>query len=317
MASSLIILQCKSRNGQSRLNHLTREHTVADLIESIAQVTGCNPLCIKILAGFPPKPLDISDRCRNLENLPIKSGDTLIIQEETSQRKENLPKDEEKQLGRKPQGKVNLPNLQNPSGILIRRVVPANNSCLFTSVYFAISGGVYDTKVGDMLRKVIADTVSADKETYCEAFLGKSNKDYCKWILNNNSWGGAIELSILSKYYKVEIVAVDTQNVRLNRFGEDAKYENRIFLIYDGIHYDPLMLEPLDHSHSVQTIFPKTDECVLQMAMEIAQEAKSSRQFTDIQNFSLRCLVCSQCLKGQQEAQQHAKDTGHCNFGEI
>ncbi|XP_076351050.1 yod1 deubiquitinase [Tachypleus tridentatus] len=313
MASSPIILQCKSRNGQSRLSHLTREHTVADLMESIAQVTGCNPLCIKILAGFPPKPLDISDRCRNLQNLPIKSGDTLIVQEETFQRKETLvAKDEEKS-----QGKVNLPNIQKPSGILIRRVVPANNSCLFTSVYFAISGGVYDPTVGDVLRMIIADTVSADKETYCEAFLGKSNKDYCKWILNNNSWGGAIELSILSKYYKVEIVAVDTQNVRLNRFGEDAKYENRIFLIYDGIHYDPLLLEPLDHSHSIQTIFPTTDQSVLRMAMEIAHEAKSSRQFTDVQNFSLRCLVCNQCLKGQQEAQQHAKGTGHCNFGEI
>ena len=56
------------------------------------------------------------------------------------------------------------------------------------------------------------------------------------------------------------MVAVDTQNVRLNRFGEDCNYGQRILLIYDGIHYDPLMFESLDYNKSkIKTIFDAND----------------------------------------------------------
>jgi len=204
-----------------------------------------------------------------------------------------------------------------PAGVLMRRVVPANNSCLFTSVYFALSGGEFNDTIGPALRQIIADTVAADRDTYNEAFLGKPNREYCTWILNEEHWGGAIELSILSKYYGIEIVAVDTQNVRLNRFGEDMSYQQRIFLIYDGIHYDPLMFEPLDNNQPIQTVFPTSNESILEMALEIAREAKASRQFTDVQNFSLRCLVCNAGLRGNAQARSHALETGHTNFGEI
>ena len=59
------------------------------------------------------------------------------------------------------------------AGILMRRVVPSNNSCLFTSVYFGISGGKFDIRAGSDLRQVIAEAVAADPITYNEAFLGK------------------------------------------------------------------------------------------------------------------------------------------------
>ena len=49
-------------------------------------------------------------------------------------------------------------------------------------------------------RRVLAAAVSADPETYSEAFLGRPNAEYCRWILDRNHWGGAIELSILSRY---------------------------------------------------------------------------------------------------------------------
>lgn len=38
--------------------------------------------------------------------------------------------------------------------------------------------------------KVIAATVASDPEKYSDAFLGKSNKEYCDWILNPEKWGG-------------------------------------------------------------------------------------------------------------------------------
>lgn len=41
------------------------------------------------------------------------------------------------------------------------------------------------------------------------------------------------------------------------------------------------------------------------------------RQYTDLAGFSLRCLICNTPLKGQTQAQDHAKSTGHMNFGEC
>lgn len=63
-----------------------------------------------------------------------------------------------------------------------------------------------------------------------------------------DSWGGAIELAVLSKFYGIEIAVVDSVNAIINRFGEDQQYEHRVFLTFDGIHYDPLYLEPLEVS---------------------------------------------------------------------
>ena len=113
-------------------------------------------------------------------------------------------------------------------------------------------------------------------------------------------WGHRI--SILSQYFNVEIAVVDTQSCRIDRFGEDKFYKERIFVIYDGIHYDPLIMEPLEPSQLIQTVFPTSDAAVLGQAMEIASEAKALRHNTDVANFCIRCLVCQKLLSGQTEA---------------
>lgn len=190
------------------------------------------------------------------------------------------------------------------------------------------------------MREIIANAVAADPDEYSEALLGRPNPEYCNWILKSDSWGGAIELSILSSFYGLEIAVIDSINAIINRFGEDQHYAQRVFLIFDGIHYDPLYLEPLDVSvlmrissleyrqyvspsplctqgGSIQTIFPTEDERILLEAAELAREVKSSRQFTDVQKFTLMCNDCKMKLNGQIAAQQHAKETGHMNFGEV
>lgn len=102
------------------------------------------------------------------------------------------------------------------------------------------------------MRSIIAESVAANPEEYSEAILGRPNGEYCNWIQKTDSWGGAIELSILSWFYGLEIAVVDSINAIINRFGEDQHYAQRVFLMFDGIHYDPLYLEPLDVSrHSL------------------------------------------------------------------
>ena len=52
-------------------------------------------------------------------------------------------------------------------------------------------------------------------------------------------------------------------------------------------------------------------------ARAVVEQAHAARQFTDTANFALRCLVCQLGLKGEKEAVEHAKATGHQNFGEY
>lgn len=201
-------------------------------------------------------------------------------------------------------------------GILLKQVVDADNSCLFTSVGFLMSGKV-DTTCGGYMRQIIAQAVHNDKETYNAGILGRDNDEYCAWIMQESNWGGAIEVSILSQHYGIEFDVVDITNAMINRFGEDKQYPMRGFLLYDGIHYDPLYLESFNGDNP-RTLFSVDEEpFIFVMAQRLAEEAKSSRQYTDVNKFTLRCMQCDTQLKGQKEATEHAKQTGHTNFGEV
>ncbi|CAG7828031.1 unnamed protein product [Allacma fusca] len=200
-------------------------------------------------------------------------------------------------------------------GILMRHVVPADNSCLFTSVAFCLSA-VEQIQDTNYLRQLIAATVESDPVKYNEAFLGRSNSDYCNWIKQPESWGGGIEVSILSEFYGYEITVITIQSTSVSRFGEDQNYNQRMFLLYDGIHYDPLYKD-IFHLSQQKKLFPVVDTETLEQAVQLATEAKRAHQYTDVKNFQLRCNRCNRLLKGNTEAQQHAKTTGHVDFSEI
>ena len=89
----------------------------------------------------------------------------------------------------------------------------ADNSCLFNSVGYVLEN--HSRNKAKELRDVISRTVESNPELYNEAFLGKPTKEYAKWIMKDESWGGAIELSILSEYYRTEIAAFDTKTLRM------------------------------------------------------------------------------------------------------
>lgn len=305
------VLRVKTKSGQKVVNGLTAHDKVSQLKAKLVELTGVPAATLHILAGFPPKPVDLNTIDATIERVGIVSGDTLIVEEKQivfnglEQKRDNFGRSHI----------VDQESFVDTPGVLMRKVVPADNSCLFTSVGYVLNGKV-DTSCVSYMREIIANSVALDPEEFSEAFLGRPNSEYCKWILKSDSWGGAIELSILSKFYGLEIAVIDSINAIINRFGEDQHYAQRVFLIFDGIHYDPLYLEPLDGG-SIQTIFPTEDERMLLEAAQLAREAKSSRQFTDVQKFTLMCIDCKIKLNGQAAAQQHAKDTGHKNFGEI
>lgn len=74
---------------------------------------------------------------------------------------------------------------------------------LFKIEGFVLNGNV-DTTVHTLMRQIIAMEVASDHETYNEGMLGRPNAEYCSWIQQPSSWGGAIEVSgtkILHYYY--------------------------------------------------------------------------------------------------------------------
>ena len=116
-----------------------------------------------------------------------------------------------------------------------RKIIEANDSCLFNSLGYAFYAS---RELAPKLRKFVADKILADPINFNHAILGRNPKDYSAWIQTSTSWGGAIEMMILSEYFKSEIVAVDTVNVRYDIFGQGKGYSQRVCLIYSGIHYD-------------------------------------------------------------------------------
>lgn len=341
-------VKLKSKKGQFIVNDLNENTTLAELKTRIAQVTQIKESQLHVLMGYPPRPLDLNEQeQRSLYAVGVNSGETLIVEEKTVPVSGSTNIEDDEALARRLQAEEDAEHLRQVTtssnaemrnndsatlsmpapeasetgpngdfnGILLKKVVPADNSCLFTSIRFVLNGKV-DNEGSEMMRHIIAQEVAADPQQYNDAVLGKSNAEYCAWIQKADSWGGAIEVSILSNYYGIEIDVVDIQNAIINRFGEDKNFGLRVFLLFDGIHYDPLYMET-SQSAAPATIFPVEEQGVYQQAEQLANEAKSSRQFTNVDKFNLRCLQCDLMLVGQAQAQQHAKATGHANFGEI
>ncbi|WVQ85009.1 hypothetical protein IAT38_007173 [Cryptococcus sp. DSM 104549] len=201
------------------------------------------------------------------------------------------------------------------AGYLQLRVVPDDNSCLFSAIGVVFEGGI---EAAGRLRKIVAEAIKDDPFTYSEVMLGQPVDDYVKKIQQPETWGGAIELSIFSKHYKTEIASFDVATGRCDRFGQD-EYDSRCLLVYSGIHYDALSLSPIEAAppsfHT--TVFPTTDTVLLTTADKLIAQLRARHYYTDTATFDLRCGVCKVGLKGEKGAREHAMQTGHVEFGEY
>lgn len=292
-----LVVRVKSRSGRLIINGLKKSSTLIDLQRRIQDETSVVISSQKILIGYPPKPLSLRNTRASLTELGIRSGDTLIVEEQAAVSHVGTHHSSHEQ-------DVFIPKIT-------RRVVPADNSCLFKSISILLTNGSVTVQE---LRELVAGIILSDPDKYSTVMLGRTNEEYAEWIMKGESWGGAIELSILSESYETELHVVDIQTNRIDKFGQNRQYFTKALLIYDGIHYDPLVC----HTATGEvTMFTVDDEQVAALALNMAREAQQARQFTDTANFSLRCLVCGQQLVGQKDAQAHAEQTQHMNFGEI
>ena len=88
----------------------------------------------------------------------------------------------------------------------------------------------------------------------------------------------------------------------LSPTGEGSGYRERALLIYDGIHYDPLVLEGVG-GVVCQRVFPVSDGKVLEKALQLAREAFQvcvcvcvGHSFTFFTLMYVLCIQSSNCL---------------------
>ena len=101
-------------------------------------------------------------------------------------------------------------------------------------------------------------------------------------------------------------------------------------MVYSGIHYDTIALSPSDlspsdtpheHAHAPPEfdtkIFDAADPVVFEGAVELCRILQRRHYYTDTAAFSVRCNVCGKSCVGEKGATDHAKGTGHYDFGEA
>jgi ubiquitin thioesterase OTU1 len=71
-----------------------------------------------------------------------------------------------------------------------------------------------------IIRELIAARIMSDTNLFNEAILEKTPEDYCNWIMDRNSWGGGIELSIIPSILNVKIGVVSIRDSIIEYFGE-------------------------------------------------------------------------------------------------
>ncbi|KAL9102279.1 MAG: hypothetical protein Q9163_002548 [Psora crenata] len=210
--------------------------------------------------------------------------------------------------------------LPSHAATLLLRVMPDDNSCLFRAFNTAFFGSMDNVRE---LRSIVAQSIQAEPDKYSEVVLEQKPDDYCIWIQTDDAWGGAIELDVLSRHFDIEICSIDVQTLRIDRFNESKPL--RCVLVYSGIHYDTIALSPSDppykHSNTPPDfdtkVFDSSDELVLQGSIELCRMLQDRHYYTDTTKFNVKCNICGAMMSGEKGATEHAKNTGHTDFGEA
>ena len=132
-------LKVKTKTGQLVVKELSKFNTIHDLKVQLSQRCKISCNALHILSGFPPKPINLTNGSLTLDAIGLKNGDTLIVEEKVEyiQNKENeYPISNDDKTAHILEEQLTCP------GILMRKVVPADNSCLFTSIGFTVTGKI-------------------------------------------------------------------------------------------------------------------------------------------------------------------------------
>ena len=146
--------------------------------------------------------------------------------------------------------------------------VPGEGSCLFLSINYLLNGGKIDLDSPGPMRKIVVDALRKDPAKYKdEVREGYTVEEYCDWIMDNNSWGGRLEIKLLAQHYGVQITSLHIHKnpIDWTEYEKERNYQYRILLLYTGEHYDPLRTFR-------KTRFPLSDKVIMEKGRTLIWE---------------------------------------------
>jgi ubiquitin thioesterase OTU1 len=308
---------------------LPDDATVEAVFNELRAKTGIDTFVLRYGPPMAMKSLDLSQKHENARSVGLHGETLTIVPDEarpiTPPPKTALLTDQDAQrqperASAKSPEDIHIPWPER-EGTLLLRVMPSDNSCLFT----AFGGALPKQIPAQKLRQMMAEYIVEHPDVYTEAVLGNKPAQYCRSIQDPDRWGGGIELSILSTIFDIQICTYDVQAQNLINFGESKNL--RCILVYSGIHYDRVVFSYSEPPHDVaslppdmdRTTWPTDDDEVLEKTHQLVAKLNEAHYYTDTEGLILRCDVpgCDWIGNGQLEGRKHAEQTGHTDMSEI
>jgi len=150
------------------------KHTIVSNLSSKGIKT--NEMNLNLIYGYPPQKIDkkISDKL-TLNELSIFDKESLRIELSKSSSEENSNKN----------SMQNVDAIDYSKFSIKKKDIPADNSCLFNAVNFAINQNADSPEI---IRGIIASEIMANPQEYNSAVLDKDPEEYCKWIMKKETW---------------------------------------------------------------------------------------------------------------------------------
>jgi len=181
---------------------------------------------IKLKVGFPPVTIEGKEHdSKKLNDMKISNNELIRVELSESLGNENVNHavQDNKSMNTSIKLKENNSEGNNDpidySKYSVRRkIIPADNSCLFNAVNYALNQNLSEPEI---MRSLIAAEIQSNMDFYNSAILdGKDPYDYCDWIMRDTTWGGGIEISILCKCFQISIGVVDAVHNTIEFLGE-------------------------------------------------------------------------------------------------
>ncbi|CAJ0627817.1 7055_t:CDS:2 [Entrophospora sp. SA101] len=294
-------LRLRNKDQVHIITSLNEKSKMIELRQEIQRINGVSPAYQELKTGFPPKVCGANDEV-TLESAGIQNGDLILLTDLTPPptaaaaiTNRNLNSSKITATGDDSTTMSKDAVISSPveNGYAVLREMADDNSVYSVQLKIKKIKSIFKNNKSYVLENSseVAQKLRQNPVTYSDIILGKSRNEYCKWIAQKNSWGGAIEIR-----------SVDVGTGRIDKYD------------YDAVALTPMISADKDYD---QTIFEISDQSILNGAISIANKMKKLHKYTYTANFTLRCGQCEKGLVGDKEAVQHAKDTGHTNFVEY
>lgn len=196
-----------------------------------------------------------------------------------------------------------------------RKLIPPDGSCLFNAIYYAVTG-LETADAAETLRALVAQTIEDSPDQFTEVYLGKPPEEYVRWIKITHNYGGEAEILILAQHFQVNICVVTIDKNVTTLMYKSTEIKDRavdtktIFILYNGQHYDTLVLKsPYQH---IFTELELTELDICAKATELATNLKDARDkdLRKRQRKRIQCSCGTICLDAA-DFQRHAVEIEH------